>query len=298
MAGLAIGVFTFTKTDITVLMEKTSIVSSPEEAHRLFHPDDLMDVLETVKCLYAVGCLSSIPFSAFPNDWRSVSENQQKFKEVRVLGLVSKLMCVSIVGHYEGAEEEGNHLSISGYLTMLSELAHVLFFLFRRHKTDFVAAQNYRIWQEMIKNMFVSVTLAKVNGIEHFYWFLNTNKKIEEFFGILRSMHRGDLNFDCLDLRNRAADAGLVQWVYGMHPEWDLPSRRLKSSYDRKNPRSWKGCTKVAEVDEIGCWCEGRKRALEALHASRIFTTAELDIDLIMAAEPGVDLMQMTMRLN
>ena len=89
-----------------------------------------MDVLETVKCLYAVGRLSSIPFSAFPNDWRSVSENQQKFKEVRVLGLVSKLMCVSIVGHYEGAEEEGNHLSISGYLTMLSELAHVLFFLF------------------------------------------------------------------------------------------------------------------------------------------------------------------------
>ena len=120
--------------------------------------------------------------------------------------------------------------------------------------------------------------------------FLNTNKKIEEFFGILRSIRKGNLNFDCLDLRNRAADAGLVQWVYGMHSEWDLPSQRLKSSYDRKNPRSWKGCTKVAEVDEIGCWCEGRKETLEALHASRIFTTAELDINLIMAAEPGVDM--------
>ena len=211
VCGLKIGVFIFTKSDISLLMGKTRIVSSPKAAHKLFHPDDLMDVLETVLCLHAVGRLSNIPFSAFPVDWRSVSENQQKFKEMRVLGLVSKLMCVSIVGHYDNVQEEGNHLSISEYLTMLSELAHVLFFLFRRNKTDFIATQNYRNWQEMIKNMFISVTLAKVNGVKHFYWFLNTNKKIEEFFGILRSMRKGNLNFDCLDLRNRAADAGLVQ---------------------------------------------------------------------------------------
>ena len=52
--GIRIGDYTFTKTDLTLLLQKASLVQSPEEAHRLFHPDDLMDVQEMVLCLNAV----------------------------------------------------------------------------------------------------------------------------------------------------------------------------------------------------------------------------------------------------
>ena len=288
--GITIGVINFNKSDLTVALQLLSIVRTPDEAHRLFHPDDLMDVLETVRCLYAVGQLSTTAFTEFPAHWRTKPENRQKYQELRVLGRVSALMCSSIVGHEDDIEEEGTHMSISEYLTVLSELAHILFIVYRRNKTNFIAAQNYRNWQEMIKNMYITVTQAKVNGVEDFYWFLNTNKRIEVFFGILRSLRGGDMNFDAEGLRSRVGDASMVSWIYSQYPEWENASRRLKSSADRKNPRSWKGDTKVANVDEVKCWTDGKNRALNVLRASRAFEECELDISSILSSEPGVDM--------
>ena len=288
--GIMIASVPFTKSDLTTILQQAGIVSSADQAHCLFFSDDLMDVVETVQCLHAVGCLSNIALSDFPNAWRSIHENHQKLKEMRILGLVSKLMCASIVGHLGDVAEEGNHLSVSGYLTVLSKMAHLLFVLYWRNRTSFIPAQNYRNWQEMIKNMYISVTQAKVNGVTDFWWFLNTNKRIEQFFGILRSLRRGNMNFDALDLRNRVADATLVQWIYAQRPEWNDEPRRLRSSADRKNTRSWKGCTKVANVDVVACWTNRRSEALYALRASKSFRAEELDIAAIISAEPGVDM--------
>ena len=288
--GIMIKLCIFTKSDLANILQMAGVVTSPEEAHRLFNPDDLMDVLETVKCLHAVGKLASIAMSDFPSGWRSVPENHHKFREMRLLGLVSKMMCTAVVGHDGEIEEEGDHLSISGYLTNLSKLAHVLFILYRCNRTDFIPAQNYRNWQEMIKNIFISLTQAKVNGVEVFYWFLQSNKRIEEFFGILRSLRRGDLNFDAWDIRNRISDASIVQWIYAQHPEWNDQARHLKSSADRKNTKSWKGCVDPSKVDEVACWMNGRNDAIASLRASRLFEEAELDIDAIVEAEPGVDM--------
>ena len=287
---MTIGSINFTKSDLAVVLQLASIVQTADEAHRLFHPDDLMDVLETVKCIYAVGRLSTIALSEFPNNWRSIAENHQKLRELRVLGRVSALMCASVVGHEDDIEEEGTHMSISEYLTALSELAHILFVVYRRNKTAFIAAQNYRNWQEMIKNMYIAVTQAKVNGVSDFWWFLNTNKRIETFFGILRSLRGGDMNFDASDLTGRIGDTTIVSWIYAQYPEWDTTPRKLKSSNDRKNTRSWKGDTKVANVNEVKCWEKGKLRALSVLRASRSFSAEELDITSIVEAEPGVDM--------
>jgi hypothetical protein len=40
----------------------------------------------------------------------------------------------------------------------------------------------------------------------------------------------------------------------------------------------------------VKCWTEGRKRAFDILRDSRIFDAAELDIEAILIAEPGVDM--------
>jgi hypothetical protein len=249
-----------------------------------------MDVNEMVRCLYSIGKLSEVVMHDFPADWRSVPENSQKVREVRVLGRISLLMCASIVGHGDDISTAGNHMSISEYLTALSELGHLLFILYRRQRTNFIAAQNYRNWQEMIKSMFISVTLAKANNISDWYWFLDTNKRIEQFFGIVRSLRGGDMNFDVSGLKYRVGDASLIDWIYAQHPEWKRDSRHLISSIDRKNTRSWNGCTKTAKVDEVKCWTDGRKRAFDILRDSRIFDAAELDIEAILIAEPGVDM--------
>ena len=138
--------------------------------------------------------------------------------------------------------------------------------------------------------MFVNVSIAKKHGVKHFWFFLNTNKRLEQLFGILRSFRRGNLNFDCLDLRDRLGDAGLIQWIYSEYPEWDESSRRLTNSMDRKNTRSWKGDTVVADVDEVACWAKGREEALLIL--SGVFSAEELDIKLILHNEPGVDMLR------
>ena len=100
---------------------------------------------------------------------------------------------------------------------------------------------------------------------------MNTNKRLEQLFGITRSMRGGNLNFDCLDLHDHLADYAVVQWIYAEHPEWQEPSRRLNSSADRKHTRSWRGDTKVDEVNLVRCWSNGKDMAIRYLKDSGFF---------------------------
>ena len=209
------------------LLGACQVLTDAKEAEQFFDPEDQMDVAEMVKCLDVVGKLSEVHEQRFPQAWRSSAGNMMKFQELKVLGYVARLTSTLIIGHVGGAEEDGTHLSVSEYLERCSRLSHMLFFLFRKNKTDFCAAQNYRNWQDTVKNMFVNVALAQEHGITNFYFFLNSNNKIEQLFGISRSTRRGNLNFDCLDRRDKRGDAVLMQWIYSEHPEWDRSARRL-----------------------------------------------------------------------
>ena len=200
-------------------------------------------------------------------------------------------MCAMITGHEGPAEEKGIHLSVSEYLTVCSRLGHLLFFLFRHNRTKFIAAQNYRNWQDTIKIMFVNVSLSRKHGIEHFYFFLNTNKRLEQLFGILQFLRRGDLNFSCLELRDRIGDAGLIQLIYSEFLEWGKTPRRLTNSMDRKNTKSWEGDTSVANVDVAMCWKDGRDDAIKILRDGGIFSDEDLDIKGSVSDEPGVDML-------
>ena len=108
--GITIFTCNFNKVDITHILAITGIVTSKDEAHRLFHPEDLMDVLETVKCMYAIGRLADMEWYDYPAQWRSGLGNQHKYKELRLLGAVAKMACTAIVGHEDDITEEGNHL--------------------------------------------------------------------------------------------------------------------------------------------------------------------------------------------
>ena len=290
--GIMIGIVPLNKTDLAQLLAHANIVRDASQAERLFDPEDNMDVKEMVECLDAIASLANSPWITFPDSFRSTAGNCTIYNEMRIFGSVARAMCAMIIGHEGQADEEGNHLSVSEYLAVCSRLSHLLFFLFRRNKTAFCAAQNYRNWQDTIKNMFVNVSVAKKHGVKHFWFFLNTNKRLEQLFGILRSLRRSNLNFSCLDLRDRLGDAVLIQWIYSEYPEWDQSSRRLTNSMDRKNTRSWKGCTLVANVDEVACWEKGRDDAIEILKRGGVFDDDALDIDFIVQHEPGVDMLR------
>ena len=101
--------------------------------------------------------------------------------------------------------------------------------------------------------MFVCVTLSKHEGIFDLIWFLNTTKRLEQLFGILRSMEGGNLNFDCLGLQQRVGEAATISQIYGCHPEWDSPPRKLTLSSDCKNCHSWRGDTNIEHIDKAQC---------------------------------------------
>ena len=61
---------------------------------------------------------------------------------------------------------------------------------------------------------------------------------------------------------------------------------------DRKNACSWKGCTLVADVDEVACREKGRDDAIEVLKRGGVFDVGDLDIDSIVQSKPGVDILR------
>ena len=81
---------------------------------------------------------------AIANSWQNDVAKKAIFWEMRLLGLVTRLIRTLIIGHEGRALEDGEHLSVSEYLTRCSCLSHLLFFLFCQNKTKFLAAQNYR----------------------------------------------------------------------------------------------------------------------------------------------------------
>ena len=103
-------------------------------------------------------------------------------------------------------------------------------------------------------------------------------------------MMRGNLNFDCLDLRDRLGDAVLVQWIYTQHLEWDQSTCRITNTVDRKKCHSWRGDTKVAGICLTQCWTKGQDWAVANFFTSRAFSLEELDINSIKEREPGVDM--------
>ena len=63
--GFAMGVFTSTKTDLDSLMNLSGIILTADKAHRLFNPEDLMDVVDTVEYIHAIERLADVPYSRY-----------------------------------------------------------------------------------------------------------------------------------------------------------------------------------------------------------------------------------------
>ena len=138
--GIFFGKIKFTKTNIVDLISHVGIVDTAEDADRLFNQDDFMCVLETSECIYAVGHISTMPMNDFPHTWQSNPANKTVYKGLCLLGRVSNLMCTLVVWHEGGLNNTNGNLSVSEYLTVCAILAHVLFFIFRQNKIDFIPA--------------------------------------------------------------------------------------------------------------------------------------------------------------
>jgi hypothetical protein len=80
--------------------------------------------------------------------------------------------------------------------------------------------------------MFVSVTMHKHHGVTNYHWFLDSSKRLEQYFGILRSMRGGDLNFNVQGSYSVVRDQYFLKLDDATSTEIITGQTQLKSAYN------------------------------------------------------------------
>jgi hypothetical protein len=128
----------------------------------------------------------------------------------------------------------------------------------------------------MIKNVYFCVAKCKVDDPEGFFWIIQVllgTDRLEELFGILRTMVGNDANLDFLQLVSRITGTTEVSNILAKYPQWDRAPRRLKlpaltrdtkelpDTSDHIKPGSWRGNVQVKLVSLQTSWRRGRHLA-------------------------------------
>lgn len=163
-------------------------------------------------------------------------------------------------------------LSLSEQIEHLSTAAHLAMTLYKQDGTNFMANNLYTDLQIFIKNAIFCAAKAKVddpNG--KFYIILLGTDRLEELFGILRTMVGNDSNLDTLQLSRRLASTTEISNIFARYPQWDKGPRRLKMPVisrdstelhdcsDHIKPGLWRGNVSLKDLSLLTSWNRGRQ---------------------------------------
>jgi len=162
-------------------------------------------------------------------------------------------------------------LSLSEQLEHLSATVHLALCLYRLAGKEFIPTNLYIDLMIMVKNAYFCIAKAKADDPTGEFWIiLLGTDRLEELFGILRTMVGNNANLDILQLISRLAGTTEVSNILAKYPHWDRSPRRLKlsaltreskeipDSADHIKPGSWKGNVKVKDVSLQTSWNRGR----------------------------------------
>ncbi|KAJ7255087.1 hypothetical protein B0H12DRAFT_1233167 [Mycena haematopus] len=181
-------------------------------------------------------------------------------------------------------------LSLSEQLEHLSAAAYLLLILYRDGQKHAIPTLLYTDIMLMIKNVYFCVTKAKIDDPTGSFWLmLLGTDRLEELFGILRTMIGNDRNLDSLQLAERITGTTEIANIFAMYPHWDRPPRRLHlpamaredstalpDRTDHIKPPSWRGDTSLVNLTPLTCWNRGR-RLIEQEHPSLVKYLHALD---------------------
>jgi hypothetical protein len=224
----------------------------------ILKPEDKQDVRLAYELLREIWSLPPAPADARPG----FSSTREAFKTLGTLvrHILIPYICID--------------LSLSEQLTHLSAAAHQLLAMWREDNTGtkLMPTQLYVDIILMIKNVFFCIAKSKVDDPNGEFWIiLLGTDRLEELFGILRTMVGNDSNLDLLQLSLRLTGTTEVSTILAKYPQWDRGPRRLHlpalskegldvhSGVDHIKPSSWRGNVKVANVNIHSCWKLGRQ---------------------------------------
>ena len=185
-------------------------------------------------------------------------------------------------------------MSLTEQLTSLIKYAHLAFFLYRKHGTQFMTSPLYSDSQATVKDIIFCVAKQKLlDPSKPFYLIQVGSDCLEACFCNARTQthHR---NFDILELSYKLAMASVISSIYIRHPDLDAGSRRLNLTnaigVDHVNPKSWVGNVTVGDVSLELCWWKGKADADAFL--SSIFPSDERNDAFGTSSHQNYDLLR------
>ena len=229
---------------------------SVDHLHSIFNPDDQQDVKAAFDMLKDIWTL--------PRETTNKSPGFTAAREALwILGkffyhLIFPYLCVD--------------LSLSEQLEHFSAAAHLALSLFKNSGKSFLPTELFIDVMLMIKNIYFCIAKAKVDDPDGCYWIiLLGTDRLEELFGILRTMVGTDTNLDFNQLVSRLGMTTEVSNILAKYPHWDKSPRRLKipaitreskelpDGADHIKPGSWRGDVHVKHVSLQTAWKRGRR---------------------------------------
>ena len=184
-------------------------------------------------------------------------------------------------------------MSLTDQLTSLVKYAHLAFFLYQKHGTQFMTSPLYSDSQATVKDILFCVAKQKLlDSSKPFYIIQVGSDCLKACFCNARTQthHR---NFDILELSYKLAMASVISSIYTRHPNLDAGSRRLNLTntigVDHVNPKSWVGDVTVDNVSLQLCWKKGKADADTFL--SSIFPSNECEDPFGAFSQPNYDLL-------
>ncbi|KAJ7671994.1 hypothetical protein B0H17DRAFT_1335340 [Mycena rosella] len=229
---------------------------STTHINSLFNPDDKQDVKLAFKLLQDIW---SLPLPA-PNSSPGFRSQRHALRLIGSLfyHLVFPYLCVD--------------LTPSEQLEHLSAAAHIALLLYRDGQKKALPTLLFIDIMIMIKNAYFCVAKAKVDDPTGKFWLiLLGTDRLEELFGILRTMIGNDANLDILQLIGRLTGTTQVANILAKYPHWDRAPRRLhlpaltrdstelSDKTDHIKPPSWRGDVSFENVTPLTCWKRGRR---------------------------------------
>ena len=245
----------------------------------LIDPADKQNVPKAVALIQHLGHLQSLNTSSY---------TPSQLEEHRALTTLGEAFN-SFMNPFINVE-----MSLTDQLTSLIKYAHLIFFMYRKHRTQFITSALYSNSQATVKDILFCVAKQKLlDPSKPFYLIQVGSDRLEACFCNARTQthHR---NFDILELSYKLAMASVISSIYIRHPELDAGSRRLNLTdaigVDHVNPKSWAGDVIVDSVSLPLCWQKGKADADAFL--SSIFPSKELKDASTAFLRPNHDLLR------
>ena len=159
-------------------------------------------------------------------------------------------------------------LNLFDQLISLAFCSHMLLFIYRKWRKNFLTKDLYCDIQATIQDAFMVVYkfhLKNPNLCVYLYQLGSDN--LENIFSIIRTLTHSS-SCDLLELVQRYKLAMVIENIYSQHPNWKKASRVSSTTTDHCSIASWTGkldTNHLSEVNLKSIWKYGRNKAYEYL---------------------------------